>query len=136
MKAVKYTMAETVTSGFKERLKSFDSKFERVNEQINFIFREIYYLNNIIVCVFLLVVIGGIFVVYKSLISSKAHNERNERPSDTPRNDSFDTIIEKLTRKGLKKGSLVVSFLPSTQQFHLDALKAFPEFKKTSPVKA
>ena len=48
---------------------------------------------------------------------------------------AFDTIIEKLKRKGLKKGLLVVSFLPSTQQFHLDALNAVPEFQKTSPVK-
>ena len=47
----------------------------------------------------------------------------------------FDTIIEKLKRKGLKKGLLVVSFLSSTQQFHLDALNAVPEVKKTSPVK-
>ena len=48
---------------------------------------------------------------------------------------SFDTIIEKLKRKGLKKGLLVVSFLPSTHQFHLDALNAVPEFKQNSPVK-
>ena len=47
----------------------------------------------------------------------------------------FDTIIEKLKRKGLKKGLLVVSFLSSTQQFHLDALNAVPEFMQTSPVK-
>ena len=50
MKAVKYMMAETVTSGFKERLKSFDSKFEIVNEQINFIFREIDYLSRYFIC--------------------------------------------------------------------------------------
>ena len=48
---------------------------------------------------------------------------------------SFKTIIEKLKRKELKKGLLVVSFLPSTQQFHLDALNTVPEFKQTSPVK-
>ena len=48
---------------------------------------------------------------------------------------SFDTIIETLKRQGLKKGLLVVSFHPSTQQFHLDALNAVPEFKQTSPVK-
>nr|XP_022322398.1 uncharacterized protein LOC111123949 [Crassostrea virginica] len=124
MRAVKNTMKENDTSGFKERLKSFDSNFERVDEQINSIFREIDNLNNIIVCVFLLVVIGGIYVAYKFLISRKA-----------PKKDSFDTIIEKLKRKGLKKGLLVVSILPSTQQFHLDALNAVPQFKKTSPVK-
>ena len=48
---------------------------------------------------------------------------------------SFDTIIEKLKRKGLKKGFLVVSFLPSTQQFHLDTVNDVPEFMQTSPVK-
>nr|XP_022322400.1 uncharacterized protein LOC111123950 isoform X2 [Crassostrea virginica] len=112
MRAVK-NMMKNDTSGFKEN-------FERVDEQINSIFREIDNLNNIIVCVFLLVVIGGIFVAYKFLISRK---------------DSFNTIIEKLKRKGLKKGLLVVSFLPSTHQFHLDALNAVPEFKQTSPVK-
>ena len=48
---------------------------------------------------------------------------------------SYDTIIEKLKRKGLKKGLLVVSFLPSTELCHHDALNVVPGFKKTSPVK-
>ena len=48
---------------------------------------------------------------------------------------SFNTISGKLNRKGLKKGLLVISCNPSTQQFHHDALNAIPEFKKTSLIK-
>lgn len=48
---------------------------------------------------------------------------------------SFDKIRENLKRKGLKKGSLIVSFHPSTQQFHHDALNDVSEFMETSPVK-
>ena len=45
------------------------------------------FLDNIFVGVLLLVAIGGIFVAYKSLISRKAPNKKNGRPSNTPRND-------------------------------------------------
>ena len=50
MTAVKNTMKENVTSGFKERLKSFDSNFERVDEQINSIFREVDNLSRYFIC--------------------------------------------------------------------------------------
>ena len=52
-----------------------------------------------------------------------------------PLRRSFNTISGKLNRKGLKKGLLVISFNPSTQKFHHDALNAIPEFKKTSLIK-
>ena len=47
---------------------------------------------------------------------------------------SFDAKSEKQKSKGLKKGLLIVSFHPSTQQFHHDALNALSDLK-TSPVK-
>lgn len=51
MKAVKNTMMTgNVTSGFQERLKSFDSKFERVDGEINSIFREIDNLSRYFIC--------------------------------------------------------------------------------------
>ena len=48
---------------------------------------------------------------------------------------SFDATSEKQKSKELKKGMLIVSFNPYTQQFHHDALNALSEFMKTSPVK-
>ena len=49
---------------------------------------------------------------------------------------SVDATSEKQKSKELKKGLLIVSFHPSTQQFHHGALNALSEFMKTSPVKA
>ncbi|XP_078323274.1 uncharacterized protein LOC111125366 [Crassostrea virginica] len=92
-----------------------------------------------VVGVLLLVVIGGIFVAYKSLIFRKTPNKKNGRPSNTPRNDSqshsFDAKSEQQKRKEVKNGSLIVSFRTSTQQFHHDILNALSEFMKTLPVK-
>ena len=48
---------------------------------------------------------------------------------------SFDTISENLKGKGLKTGLMIVSFHPSSQQFHHGALNAVSELMKTSPVK-
>ncbi|XP_078323273.1 uncharacterized protein LOC111123946 [Crassostrea virginica] len=112
-----------------------DKKLKGVEGQVDLSFSQIDSINKMVVCVLLLVVIGVIFDVNKSLIFRKTPYEKTGRPEETLRNDSFKTIIEKLKRKGLKKGLLVVSFLSSTQQFHLDALHAVPEFKQTSPVK-
>nr|XP_022324821.1 uncharacterized protein LOC111125366 [Crassostrea virginica] len=129
-KKVQETEAK-VNTELEQMIKSkTDRNFQEINQNIE---------DNIFVGVLLLVAIGGIFVAYKSLISRKAPNKKNGRPSNTPRNDSqshsFDAKSEQQKRKEVKNGSLIVSFHPSKQQFHHDVLNALSEFMKTMPVK-
>ncbi|XP_078323023.1 uncharacterized protein LOC111123290 [Crassostrea virginica] len=138
------------TKELEEKLNLIGSKFKGVETQLDLSFTEIGSINNYIIGALLLVLFGVIFAAYKSLVSRKSPNEKTGHPVETHKtsesgqktmdhrlsiNQSFDTIRENLKRKGLKKGLLVISFHPSTQQSHRDALNAVSEFKEISPLK-
>ncbi|XP_078323389.1 uncharacterized protein LOC111126719 [Crassostrea virginica] len=109
-----------------------------VDEQLEVCFKEIKDFSMYIFGVVLTIVVVG---AYTYLVSRSKPFNRTIGPvhgtgiQRSSPSQSFDAKSDKQKRKELKKGLLIVSFHPSTQQFHHDALNALSEFMKTSSVK-
>nr|XP_022326705.1 uncharacterized protein LOC111126399 isoform X2 [Crassostrea virginica] len=120
--------------GIKDTLSSLGTRVEGVDGQLHFFFSEIGNLNNYIAVFFFAMIIGGITFVYKLLINRQPTFERTRHNEEKEKRPSSGEIIEKLSRKKVEMGTLIVSFDGATHQFHRGIFKAISA-KSTLPVK-
>nr|XP_022327508.1 uncharacterized protein LOC111126884 [Crassostrea virginica] len=123
--------------GVETNMKTLQNALFKTKEKLDGKDEEIKNINNYIACFLLAKVVHAIFSVYMYTLLKLTGIYKATGPGhriDVHRL-SFDTISENLKGKGLKTGLLIVSFHPSSQQFHHGALNAVSELMKTSPVK-
>ncbi|XP_078323392.1 uncharacterized protein LOC111126901 isoform X2 [Crassostrea virginica] len=112
--------------GIKDTLSSLGTRVEGVDGQLHFFFSEIGNLNNYIAVFLFAMIIGGITLVYKLFINRQPISERTRHTyiKEKGKEPSSGEIIEKLSRKKLQMGTLIVSFDRTTHKFHRGIFEA------------